>query len=79
MKPFLPLAMLLALLGCVRPVQVAPCPEPPLVQDPIDPVDALGPSSTPAETARAYAASRLLWRQAARERGRLLDTYRKRP
>lgn len=71
------LAALVLMTACTRPVAVTPCPEPPVIADPVDPVDALTASSTPAETVRAYAQSRLLWRQAARERGRLLDAYRR--
>jgi hypothetical protein len=64
-------------LAC-RPqvLQVTPCPPPPVLVDPIDPVDGLRPGASPAEVAKAYAASRLLWRQAAREAKRHLDAYR---
>lgn len=72
-------ALLLALLavGCTK--RVSPCPEPPYVFPVIDPVDYLAPDAKPADVAKAFASSRLLWRAEARRRGDLLDAYRKRP
>lgn len=66
---------LLCLVGCRK---VQPCPEPPIVTSPIDPVDLLAPGAPPADIAKAFAASRLIWKAEAFRRGDFLDAYRKR-
>lgn len=66
-------------LACKKPepIVLVQCPEPPLVQDPVDPVLLITDASSPADVAAAYRASRLLWRNECTHRGRLLNAYRK--
>lgn len=66
-------------LACKKPepIVLVQCPEPPIVQDPVDPVHLLTDASSPADVVAAYRASRLLWRNECTHRGRLLNAYRK--
>jgi len=64
-------------VACVRPQPLpVPCPEPPVLTWPADPVDALSPQSSDADVVRAFAASRLIYRARLEEALRLLDGYR---
>lgn len=85
MKKYLILLVLLSGCAAQGPVIEAaipvaiPCPEPPVVVIPTDPVEALADNASLGDIAKAYRVSRLQWRRLALDLCNQLNAYRRQP